>query len=118
MEENKEMIQPTEDVWKDVTEGNFVTFEDGEERTLGMTNWYFEDSQFKDADGVPNKQLVADVYELDGKSVTKKLSNSSKPLLRALKPILLGLDNTTRVKVRVTRLGDGKNTNYAAKKVE
>ena len=98
--------------WDGIVGGNFIRLEDGQPKTMILTNW-------KPSDKFDRPGVEFEVMSEDGKDCNKIWTVTSVRALSQLKPICVkaeneGMDN---IKVAVTKMGQGKETMYAVKEV-
>ena len=103
--------------WTDF-EGRWVKFEDGQTRELVVANPGSVKKEFKS--GITT-QIEFDVLELDGEKQElgdKVWDVSSNKLIMRLRPIIEKMQASNKpVKLKVTRVGIGVDTNYAVKEI-
>jgi len=106
----------TEVNWEqaDILSSKFVRFEKDVEKKVFVKNWRLisKMDKFSDTEKV---FLEADVMQEDGNEVNKIISSSSPRLRSALRKVLESADKNTGVLVGVTKVGEGVDTQYAAK---
>ena len=100
------MITPQQE--QALTQSRYFHLEQGEEHTVVITNWRFEEKSFKN-DPTKNKSptLVMDVISIDGtRTYPREFNSTNKPLnsllISAIK--LSEKNDSNTIKVRVKRL--------------
>lgn len=115
---SEEVEQVVEKVgWDEaIAGGKFITLEDGEPKELVICNWELirvtKNFNNKDEEKV---EFNADVIEEDGEVVEKSFDTVSNRLKKCLKDVLETLDNTSKVRITVIKLGSGFDTKYSVK---
>lgn len=100
--------------WDEMTALNYIEFEDGTPKTLVVTNWRQQD-RFKNEDGTIRNGLIMDVTEEDGVACKKEWTLTARKALLDIRVFLENVPTSATVKLRITRVGEGKNTQYSIK---
>ena len=104
------------------TSEDFVKVEAGIAKIVVLTNPRKENQTLLEDDGETTKivpGLVFDVKEEDGKEVKKKMTITSKRLVKALKPFIENgqISENLGLKVKIFKTGEKFNTKYTVEAV-
>jgi hypothetical protein len=96
-------------------ESKYFKLEDGDAADVILRNWKKEEFDYQ---GNKSQGIYAKVVEENGKEVEKVL-NASSSLSKQLTPHLNEAvsQDKSKVKLRITRVGTGKNTRYSVKAI-
>jgi len=103
-----------------ITSGKFIKLDEDEPKELVITNWkIIKTDKFQDdKNSAPKYEFVSEVVEEDGKAVSEKVfSTTSNGLKTKLRPIFENKDPTTKVKIRLMKVGEGFDTKYSVKEL-
>jgi len=119
-QEPEEITEPekkdsSEISWDEATKsGAFVTLEEDTEKNITVTNWRFEKRDSSAQVAANEIEFISDVLVEDGEEVKDKLfTTTSKRLKTKLRPIFEGKDISTKISLRVMKVGKSFDTQFA-----
>jgi len=103
--------------WDEATESPFVKIKTNIEKKLLIQNWELKVSRFKDKKGKDQKEFTCDVFNEDGKKVSKTWNTTALGLKKELRELLEKRSPTETIQLSILKEEEGNKTKWTIREV-